>query len=212
MTPVPPDLPTLDQFEALVAWRRDVRRFKTDPVSGTLLDRLLEVAHLAPSVGNSQPWRIVQVVSPALRANARDNFDVANANAADAYTGDQRASYDALKLAGFDADRVHLDIFCDPVPFEGHCIGRRTQHETIDHSCAGMIMVLWLAARAQGIGLGWVSILDTDALVGALDVPAGWRFIGYLLLGYPQEEHLDPELVRFGWQQRGSVAERRFVR
>ncbi len=189
-----------------------MRRFKPDLLPPGTLDHLLEIAHHAPSVGNSQPWRIVEVTSHTARAAARANFEAANAEAAARYDGAQRAAYDALKLAGFDAAPVHLAIFCACDPAEGDGLGRQTQPETLDYSCAGMIMVLWLAARTQGIGLGWVSILDTRALVTALDVPADWRFIGYLLVGYPQEEHLDPELVRHGWQARGLVTERRIVR
>ena len=207
-----PDLPSAESFEALVRWRRDVRRFKPDPVPPALLAHLLEVADLAPSVGNSQPWRIALVQSPDLRAAARASFVAANAAATQGYEGERRALYQSLKLAGFDAAPVHLAVLCDPDPIQGHGLGRQSQAATLDYSCAGLVTLLWLAARTQGLGLGWVSILDPDALLARLDVPAGWRFIGYLLMGYPEEEHEEPELARLGWQTRTSAAGRWLVR
>ena len=208
----PPRLPTLDAFETLVRWRRDVRRFKPLPVQPKELARLLEIANLAPSVGNSQPWRIVQVETRSRRDAVRANFEAANAQAAAGYDEARRRHYEALKLAGFDHAPVHLCIFCDPDPSDGHGLGRQTQPHTLDYSCAGLINILWLAARIQGIGLGWVSILESSQFNALLDVPPAWRFVGYLLMGYPQEEHEDPELVRLGWQDRTPLASRCLVR
>jgi len=208
----PAELPTPASFETLVAWRRDVRRFRDQPVAPELLDHLLNVAHLAPSVGNSQPWRVVQVRSAARRAAVKANFQAANIAASARYGDERRARYLDLKLAGFDQAPVHLCVFCEGDPVDGHGLGRQTQPEALAHSCAGMITVLWLAARTHGVGLGWVSILEPHILSSLLDVPDGWTFIGYLLLGYPEEEHLDPELVRHGWQARGTMGERTIVR
>jgi 5,6-dimethylbenzimidazole synthase len=205
-------LPTPESFETLLRWRRDVRRFKPDPIEPELLDRILAAADLAPSVGNSQPWRIVRVETPALQHAARANFELANSAAAAGYEIDRRAHYQGLKLSGFDRAPVHLAIYCDPDPAAGHGLGRQTQASTLDHSCAGMIAFLWLAARTHGIGVGWVSILDSSRIAVQLDVPSHWRFIGYLLMGYPQEEHDDPELVRHGWQARTRIDGRIFVR
>lgn len=189
-------------LETLVRWRRDVRRFKRDAVSGELLQQILRVADLAPSVGNSQPWRVVRVTAPEARAKVRDNFLAANARAASIYTGEEARKYRDLKLAGFDAAPEHIAVFCDPDSSQGHGLGRQTMPETLDHSCVCMITILWLAAREQGLGLGWVSILDPKVVSEIFGVPASWKLIGYLLLGYPEEEHLDPELERFGWQSR----------
>ena len=204
-----PPLPEPDQggtapstLEQLVRWRRDVRRFKSDPVPEALIDRLLRLADLAPSVGNSQPWRIVSVNSPEKRAAIVQNFETARQRSAEAYSGDQADLYNRLKLAGFDAAPVQLAIFSDRGAMQGHSLGRQTMPETLDHSCACMVTVLWLAAREAGLGLGWVSILDPAAVAATLDVPADWKFVGYLLIGWPEEEHLDPELERHGWQPR----------
>ncbi len=203
-----PDLPSPESFETLLRWRRDVRRFKPEPLPDGLLECLLEQANLAPSVGNSQPWRIVRVENRTLRASARANFERANLAASAPYEETRRAQYASLKLAGFDHAPVHLAIFCDPDPAEGHGLGRQTQPLTLDYSCAGFVTLLWLSARIHGVGLGWVSILSPGELIAALDVPPSWRFIGYLLLGTPEEEHDDPELARLGWQDRGGIAPR----
>ncbi len=193
------DRATLDE---LVRWRRDVRRFRADAVPDDLIDKLLRLADLAPSVGNSQPWRIVNVRSLETRAAIVRNFEEARGRSADAYAGEQADLYNRLKLAGFDAAPVHLAVFSDRKALQGHGLGRQTMPETLDHSCACMVTVLWLAAREAGLGLGWVSIIDPDEVAKALDAPPGWKLVGYLLLGWPEEEHLDPELERFGWQPR----------
>lgn len=189
-------------IEQLVRWRRDVRRFRPDPVPDDLIDRLLRVADLAPSVGNSQPWRIMTVTRAEARRAMAENFKAANADAAGQYAGEKAVQYSNLKLAGFDAAPVHLAIFSDHTSAQGSGLGRQTMPETLDHSCACMITILWLAAREAGLGMGWVSILDPVEAAVTLNAPLGWSLIGYLLLGWPEEEHLDPELERFGWQPR----------
>jgi uroporphyrin-III C-methyltransferase/precorrin-2 dehydrogenase/sirohydrochlorin ferrochelatase len=190
---------TLDQ---LVRWRRDVRRFRPDPVPNDLIDRLLRLADLAPSVGNSQPWRIVNVRSVETRTEIVKNFEAARGRSSAAYDGDRADLYNRLKLAGFDAAPIHLAVFSDRNALQGHGLGRQTMPETLDHSCACMVTVLWLAAREAGLGLGWVSIIDPAEVAHALGVSADWKLVGYLLIGWPEEEHLDPELERHGWQPR----------
>ena len=191
--------PTLEQ---LIRWRRDVRRFKTDPVPDALIDRLLRLADLAPSVGNSQPWRILNVKDAGVRAAIVRNFETERQKSAEVYGGEEASLYNKLKLAGFDAAPVHLAIFCDRDAAQGGGLGRQTMPETLDSSCACMVTTLWLAAREAGLGLGWVSIVAPSTVAATLGVPESWKFIGYLLLGWPEEEHLDPELERYGWQSR----------
>ena len=207
----PPSPPTFDahfraQFETLLRWRRDVRRFRRDALPPGLLDRLLALATLAPSVGNSQPWRFARVDEPSRRRAIRENFIARNAEALASYAGERAALYARLKLAGLDEAPVHLAVFVDEGTPVGHGLGRRTMPETLAYSVVGAIAALWLAARAHGVGLGWVSILDAEDAARALDVPAAWRLVAYLCLGYPQEEHLDPELERHGWQARAAQA------
>ncbi len=173
----------------LLAWRRDVRAFETRPLPAGTLERLIEAACLAPSVGLSEPWRFVVVETPARRAAVRANFEACNAAALTAQDETRQALYARLKLAGLDAAPVQVGVFADGADEQGHGLGRRTMPETSDYSVAIAIHTLWLAARLEGIGLGWVSILDPAALAAALDVPAAWRLIGYLCLGYPCETH-----------------------
>ena len=97
---------------------------------------------------------------------------------------------------------MHLAVFCDMETDVGHGLGRRTMPETLTYSVAGAIQNLALAARARGIGVGWVSILDPGHIARLLDVPGAWRLVAYLCIGYPEEEHPDPELARLGWQER----------
>jgi uroporphyrin-III C-methyltransferase / precorrin-2 dehydrogenase / sirohydrochlorin ferrochelatase len=206
--------PNLLTLKRLAAWRRDVRRFRTDPVSPTVVVELLRLADMAPSVGNSQPWRIVQVISTERRAAVRQSFEQANTVAAQLYEHDRGSLYRSLKLAGFDGAPEHLAVFSDrsAVNGQGAGLGAQTMPEAYDYSCACMIMLLWLAAREQGLGLGWVSIVDPALVTMALDVPPDWKFVGYLLLGWPEEEHLDPELERYQWQSRTALADRLFER
>ena len=130
------------------------------------------------------------------------NFERCNKHALDDYDGAKAETYAGLKLAGLREAPVHIAVFCDSDTALGHGLGRKTMPETMAYSVVGAISALWLAARASGIGLGWVSILDPDEITRDLDVPADWQLIGYLCLGYPEEEHLDPELERVGWQAR----------
>jgi 5,6-dimethylbenzimidazole synthase len=191
-----------DKLASLFAWRRDVRRFRAEPPPPGLIDELLDLAQLAPSVGNSQPWRIVSVESPEKRAAVRANFERCNAEALAAQQGERAALYARLKLAGLDAAPVQLAVFCDHATTQGHGLGVRTMPEMLDYSVVGMIASLWLAARAAGLGLGWISILDPVAIASELEAPAAHKLIAYLCIGWPCEEHDDPELARHGWQER----------
>jgi 5,6-dimethylbenzimidazole synthase len=189
-----------DRLAKLFAWRRDVRRFRPDLVSSTLIEDLICTAALAPSVGNSQPWRFVSVETPATREAIIANFNVCNAAALASYEGERAALYASLKLSGLREAPVHLAVFCDHATEAGFGLGRKTMPEALDYSVVAAIHTFWLAARAQGIGVGWVSILDPNEVCRALDVPAQWKLIAYLCVGFPLEEHLDPELERYGWQ------------
>jgi 5,6-dimethylbenzimidazole synthase len=191
-------------FRDLILWRRDVRRFRTDPLPDGLVEGLVELACHAPSVGNCQPWRFVLVDSDQRRKAVRASFERANRAALDGYDGETRALYARLKLAGLDAAPVHLAVFADEATERGAGLGRQTMPEALRYSVVGAIHILWLAARAEGIGLGWISILEPDVVTQALDVPENWSLVAYLCVGWPVEEHLDPELERAGWQERAT--------
>jgi len=194
------------QLRELLSWRRDVRRFRRDPLPSGTLESLIELACLAPSVGLSQPWRFVVVDNGAARAAIRRNFQACNAEALAAQAPQRANLYASLKLAGLDDAPCHFAVFADRDTEQGHGLGRHTMPEMIEYSAVTAVHTIWLAARAQGIGLGWVSIVDPDVVARILDVPAGWKFIGYFCLGYPQSDDSVPELQRCGWERRSSPA------
>jgi 5,6-dimethylbenzimidazole synthase len=190
------------KLHELFVWRRDVRRFRTEPLPQGALERLIGEACLAPSVGLSQPWRFVTVDEPARRAQVVANFRAANRGALAAYDGERAARYAQLKLAGLEEAPCHLAVFVDEATAVGHGLGRRTMPETLGYSAVAAVCQMWLAARAEGLGLGWISILDPVALGKTLEVPAAWRLIGYFCLGYPEQASDEPELAREGWERR----------
>ncbi len=193
------------KLKTLIAWRRDVRRFTEKPVPKALIDDLLDLAQLSASVGNSQPWRWVQVDSPAKRAEVRANFFAANEAARKAQADERAHIYAALKLEGIDKAPYQFAVFCDEATQQGFGVGRHSMPETLDYSTVVMIATFWLAARAAGLGVGWVSILDPGGVSRLLDAPPNWKLVAYLCVGWPEEEHVDPELERHGWQPRTNV-------
>lgn len=204
MTESPPEFDAAfrDSLHALFAWRRDVRRFASDALPDGLLETLIGMADLSPSVGLSQPWRYVTVDDPGRRATVCESFERANADALSDYSGDRASLYARLKLAGLRECPVHLAVFCDESTLKGEGLGRKTMPEMLHYSVVAAISTFWLAARAHGVGVGWVSILEPDVVTDVLDVPADWRLIGYLCVGYPLEESDKPALEIAGWETR----------
>lgn len=190
------------RLKELFAWRRDVRRFRDTPLTEAIIDDLLAIACRSPSVGNCQPWRFVKVKNAAARAGVRAAFETYNARALAAYEGPRAQLYAGLKLSGFDCAPVQLAVFAAPETEAGHGRGRTTMPETLVYSVVLAIHTFWLAARARGIGVGWVSILDPAAIARLLGVPPAWQLVGYLCVGWPEDEHDAPELARQGWQAR----------
>ena len=211
----PAATPAVPQFDAafrarlrqVLTWRRDVRHFRRDRLPDATVERLIEIACLAPSVGLSQPWRFVLVDAPARRGAIRANFAACNAAALAAQTPDRATQYARLKLAGLDDAPCHLAVFADPDAEQGHGLGRLTMPEMSQYSTVAAVHTLWLAARAEGIGMGWISILDPGAVREILDVPAAWRLIGYFCLGYPVAADDTPRLERDGWESRRPAAD-----
>jgi len=195
-----------DAFRAslrdLLAWRRDVRHFRREPLPDGTVEALIELACLAPSVGLSQPWRFVIVEDAQTRAALRRNFATCNAAALAAQNPARAGLYARLKLAGLEQAPCQFAVFADRSTEQGHGLGHHTMPEMIEYSAVTAVHTIWLAARAQGIGLGWVSILDRAAVTALLDVPTDWKFIGYFCLGYPQADDTIPELERLGWERR----------
>jgi 5,6-dimethylbenzimidazole synthase len=205
---------TVDTLDRLLRWRRDVRHFRRDPIPEPLVAALLDTAMLAPSVGNAQPWRFVRIETPALRARLAEHVDGCNRAAAARYADDPARcrAYAALKLHGLREAPLVIAAFSDDAPVAGHGLGIATMPEMLRYSTVLAIHTLWLAARARGIGMGWVSILDPPALRALLDVPSRWAPVGLLCLGHPLDPADTPELERRGWQPREPLADRLFTR
>ena len=191
-----------DRLRDLLMWRRDVRHFRRDPLPDETLHRLLQLACLSPSVGLSQPWRFVVVRDAGRREAIRACFEACNADALSCQTQDRASLYARLKLAGLDDAPCQLAVFADRSTTQGHGLGRLTMPEMIEYSAVLAAHTLLLAARAEGIGLGLLSILDPPRIAEILDVPAEWTFIGYLCLGYPADESETPLLEKEGWEAR----------
>jgi 5,6-dimethylbenzimidazole synthase len=200
------------ELRELLRWRRDVRHFHTDPIPAEMVEELLDLACLAPSVGNAQPWRFVSVDDAVNRAAIVANFSAANERALAGYHGERAQLYANLKLAGLQEAPRHLAVFCDEGTEQGAGLGRQTMPETLRYSAVLAVHTLWLAARTRGLGVGWVSILDPAAAARQLDVPEGWSLVAYLCLGWPTEDHDQPELQRLGWQAREQECRRMLQR
>jgi 5,6-dimethylbenzimidazole synthase len=187
----------------VIATRRDVRRgFLEDPLPDELLRRLLAAAHSAPSVGLMQPSRFIVIRDPTVRQAVHSAFLQANAKAMATYTGELREQYANLKLEGILEAPQNLCILSNPHTERGHRLGRHAMPETAIYSTVCAIQNLWLAARAEGVGVGWVSILDPEHLREILGIPANIVLVAYLCLGYVSGFGTEPELERFGWETR----------
>lgn len=170
-----------------------------------MLNRCLDAFSLAPSVGLSQPWRVIKVTSDQARAAAIANFMAANSDALAGYCDEKARLYAGLKLSGMCEAPIHLAVFCDDATTKGTQLGARTMPETRAYSVVSAIIQFWLLARAEGLGVGWVSILDPARLCQDLQVSPDWRLIGYLCVGLPETLDDTPELERAGWEIRDNT-------
>jgi len=182
--------------------RRDVRRFQSRPIPEGLLRRILTAAHHAPSVGFMQPWNFIVIRDVQVRSRIKRLFLAENKKAARQFRGKRRHLYDTLKLEGIEESPVNLCVTCDPERFGPHVLGRNSIRRTDVFSTCCAIQNLWLAARAEGVGVGWVSIFRNDRLKAILKIPRRVHPIAYLCLGYPVEFLKQPELEKVGWESR----------
>jgi 5,6-dimethylbenzimidazole synthase len=178
------------------------RGFLPEPMPDELLCKLLEAAHNAPSVGLMQPWRFIVVRDLDVRRAVHKIFLDANQQALLGYEGERQQSYVGMKLEGILEAPQNLCIVCDPESSQGHQLGRRTMPETAIYSAVCAVQNLWLAARAEGIGVGWVSILEPSLLRETLKIPQHITPVAYLCLGYVEEFAGEPDLERAGWEKR----------
>jgi 5,6-dimethylbenzimidazole synthase/histidinol-phosphate aminotransferase len=194
------------ELNRLFRRRRDVRRFRREAIPMGWVRRWIEAACLAPSVGLSQPWRFVAVNTPQCRSNVIAEFEIQNDSAASNYDAATSQKYLALKLAGLREAPEHMAVFVELEPQQGRGLGRATMPESVAYSVVAAIQNFWLAARSEGVGVGWVSILRPDAIAEILDVPSSWQLIAYLCIGFPEASADEvPELEREGWEQRIDV-------
>lgn len=183
--------------------RRDVRsQFLPDPIPPAVLGRLLQAAHHAPSVGFMQPWDFIVIESAEVRKAVKAIFQRENDKAAAQHEGDRSVLYRNLKLEGILESPVNLCITCDRSRGGPNVLGRNTILETDLFSVCLAVQNLWLAARAEGIGAGWVSILDQGELAATLQLPADVYPVAYFCLGYVSEFLARPELETKGWRSR----------
>jgi 5,6-dimethylbenzimidazole synthase len=192
-----------DAVYRAIATRRDVRRgFIGKPMPEELLRRLLSAAHCAPSVGLMQPSRFIVVRDRGVRTAIHEAFLQAHEQATATYSGERREQYANLKLEGILEAPQNLCILSDPHSERGHRLGRHTMPETAIYSTVCAIQNLWLAARAESVGVGWVSILDPARLREILHIPERIVPVAYLCLGYVDRFADEPELQRSGWETR----------
>jgi len=183
--------------------RRDVRsQFLPDPIAPEVLARLLQAAHHAPSVGFMQPWDFIVIDSPDVKRAIKALYEQANAEAAGNYDGERAAQYRRLKLEGIVESPINLCITCDRQRGGPHVLGRNTMLDTDLFSTCLAVQNLWLAARAEGVGVGWVSIVDAAQLAKVLELPEKVYPVAYLCLGYVSEFLPKPELEIAGWRSR----------
>jgi len=186
----------------VVAARRDVRRFRPDPVGAEVLDEVLAAGHAAPSVGHSQPWRFLVVRDPQLRASAAVMADRARLDQARQLDADSARHLRSLQLEGIREAPVGVVVCCDRRARPVGVLGRATFPDSDLWSCACAIENIWLTARAHGLGLGWVTLFDPDELGALLGLPEGVVTLGWLCLGWPDERLPAPGLERHGWSRR----------
>lgn len=196
-----------DALHQVLGARRDVRRYRPDPVGDDVLTRVLAAAHTAPSVGHSQPWRFLVVDDDATRERAAVMADRERLREAAAMAPERAARLLDLQLEGVRESPLGVVVCCDRRTPAAGVLGRMSFPDADVWSCACAIQNLWLAARAEGLGVGWVTLFDPDELAGLLGLPDGVVTLGWLCLGWPDERPPAPGLERAGWSTRRPLDE-----
>ena len=188
--------------------RRDTRsEFLPDPISDEVLQRILTAAHHAPSVGFMQPWDFIIVRNQATRQQIKDAFEIAHSEAAEMFEGERQEQYRTLKLEGIMEAPLGITITCDRKRTGPAVIGRTANQEMDLYSSVCAVQNLWLAARAENLGVGWVSIIHHKQLKEILGIPKFVVPIAYLCIGHVSHFHEKPELEKAGWLPRLPIEE-----
>jgi nicotinate-nucleotide--dimethylbenzimidazole phosphoribosyltransferase len=194
--------PVVSALAAVLAARRDVRRFRSDPVPPGVIRQVLAAGHQAPSVGHSQPWRFIVITEQSTRDRAALLADRERLRQAYMLTPDRRARLLDLQLEGIREAPLGVVVACDRrVPSAG-VLGRASFTDADMWSCACAVENMWLAARAAGLGLGWVTLFQPADLADLLGLPDGVATLGWLCIGWPDERPPEPGLERHGWSRR----------
>ncbi|MDE8602556.1 5,6-dimethylbenzimidazole synthase [Marinomonas sp. RSW2] len=187
--------------------RRDVRReFKSDTIPQDVLERVLLAAHHAPSVGFMQPWDFIIVQSPESKAKIKQGFLHAHAEATELFEGHRKEDYKSLKLEGIEEAPLGICVTCDRSRTGSVVLGRTAKPEMDLFSSVCAVQNLWLAARAENLGVGWVSIIHDHVIRDTLNIPESIDIIAYLCVGYVDIFHDTPDLERSGWLPRRDVS------
>lgn len=187
--------------------RRDVRRFfKPDPVPQEVLARILKAAHHAGSVGYMQPWNFIVINDEKVKREVHRSFQKEREEAAQLFDPERRAKYLSYKLEGILEAPINLCVTCDPSRFGPQVLGRHSMPETDVYSTVCAVQNLWLAARAENVGVGWVSILKREDLYRILEIPPALIIVAYLCLGFVTEFPERPDLETLGWASRENLA------
>ena len=182
--------------------RRDVRRFLSAPIAAEVVERILLAAHHAPSVGFMQPWNFIVIREPHTKKLIKHAFLLARSHEAERFSDEKKTLYLSLKLEGIEEAPLNICVTCDSTRHGPAVLGRSQIPQTDIYSTCCAIENLWLAARAEGLGVGWVSILSEQRLKEILRIPAHITVVGYLCMGYPVRFESKPELESVGWLDR----------
>lgn len=186
--------------------RRDVRKdFISSPIPNDVIERILTAGHHAPSVGFMQPWDFILVTEEETKNTIKSGYESARIESAQQFSEEKRETYEALKLEGILEAPLGICVTCDRKRNGPVVIGRTIKPEMDLYSTVCAIQNMWLAARAENIGLGWVSIIHDDVLRSALGIPENIEIIAYLCLGYVSQFQEQPELETFGWLPRENI-------
>ncbi len=201
------DAGTQRALASVIGARRDIRKFRSEPVPNALVDQVLAAGHAGPSVGHSQPWRFLVVSDPNTQTTAANMADKERLRQAELLSPDRRKMLLDLQLEGIRTAPVGIIVACDRRTPSSGVLGRNTFCDADMWSCAAAIENMWLTARSLGLGMGWVTLFEPAELAELLGLPEGVETLGWLCLGWPDELPPSPGLERRGWSKRLPLSE-----